>query len=564
MKPPKPEIIMRQKGIGSILKENALKVPPHQREYSWTQKQVRKLFEDLAKAISDQPEYFLGTIAAIREESGALRVIDGQQRLATLTILICAIRNYLRTLGDGEKWLADSLKEFLEYADRSQRTNIPKMRLNSNDNDFFSKMLLAESKENWPDPILYSHRLIRSSFEEAYERVANIVSGFNVRDHGDALNKWISYIQDAAEVILLQMPTGYNAYKMFETLNDRGLDTTQADMVKSYLFEQAETNDRLPEAEASWAKLRGALDSLQGDKDISVVFIRHAMILIHGPLTKDEILDVVQSMAKGAGSAVSLSKKLEKLAATYTATFFSDHEKWSPYPDAIKLAIQTLNFFGIQPFRPIMMAIAESFSPNEALKAYEMMISLGVRIMIASSTSSGSVEDILHPAANKIFQGKISTAKELRAAVEPIFPNDQRFRSAFATTTVSKTYLAKYYLRTLERVVKKEPTPWYNINNDKEVINLEHILPEEPGENWPQFTAGEAEANWRRLGNMALHSKKINSALQNAPFSEKRPTYRECPYNLTSQIAGVDEWNVKVIGERQEQMAEFALKAWPY
>jgi hypothetical protein len=562
MKTPKPEIIMGQKGLGLILKDNKLKVPPHQREYSWTQKQVGKLFEDLAKAINDEPEYFLGTIATIREGNGVLRVIDGQQRLATITILLCAIRNYLRPLDD---FMASSVvKQYLEYPDADQRANVPRMRLNSNDNEFFAKMLMVATVEDRPEPILFSHRLILAAFEAAEIRVQKIVSGFNIKDHGDMLNKWVSYIEENAEVILLQMPSGYNAYKMFETLNDRGLETTQADMVKSYLFEQAESNDRLSEAETSWAKLRGALDSLQGEKDISVVFIRHALILIHGPLTKDQILDVVQTRAKGAGTAVALCKQLEQLAGTYTATFYADHEKWSSYPDAVKLAIQTLNFFNIQPFRPIIMAVAEVYEPKEAIKAYEVLISLGVRITIASSTSHGNVEETLNAVAHRIYKREISTAKVMREALEPIFPGDEKFRAAFAVATVSKSPLAKYYLRTLERVVKKEPTPWYNVNDDKEVINLEHILPESKGENWPQFSDQEAENYWKRLGNMALHSKKINSDLRSAPFSEKRPTYKECPYKLTSQIATAEDWTVGMINKRQTQMADFAVKAWKY
>src|SRR2546423_8244351 len=97
MKTPKPKIVMEQKGIGLILKENLLKVPSHQREYSWTKKEVQKLFQDLAKAIADdEPEYFLGAIAAFRGAGNVLDVIDGQQRLATITILFCQIREYLR------------------------------------------------------------------------------------------------------------------------------------------------------------------------------------------------------------------------------------------------------------------------------------------------------------------------------------------------------------------------------------------------------------------------------------------------------------------------------------
>lgn len=563
MKSPKPEIKIEQKGIVAILKENILKVPPHQREYSWTDKQVGKLFEDLAKAVNDEPEYFLGTIATIREESGVLRVIDGQQRLATITIFIAAMRSFLR--GKDDFLSKNVLGQYLEYPDPDQGENLPRLRLNSNDNTVFFQVISAESPDKLPSPSLFSHRLILGAYALAQDRIKKIVAGFSTaKDQAKALNRWRKYIEENAEVILLQMPSGRNAYKMFETLNDRGLETTQADMVKSYLFEQAESNDRLGDAESSWAKLRGALDALQGDKDISVVFIRHALILIHGPLTKDQIMDVVESRAKGAGSAIELCQKLEKLAKTYTATFYSDQERWASYPDAIRPALQTLNFFNIQPFRPIMMAVADKFEPKEAVRAYEVLISLGVRIMIASSTSSGSVEETLNPVAHKIYDGQITTAKDMRQAIEPIFPSDDRFQSAFAVATVSKSPLAKYYLRSLEKVIKKDHTPWFQINDDKEVINLEHILPENPDGNWPQFSPDEVADYWRRIGNMALHAKSINSTIRSSDFATKKVTYKDCPYKLTSQLATLSDWTPAMVNKRQKKMAEFAVQAWPY
>ncbi len=560
MKKAKAEISMSQTGIGSILKLYTLKVPSHQREYSWTRILVQKLFNDLQKAISGSPEYFLGTVATFRDGSGQLVVIDGQQRLATVTILLSQIRNYLKTR---DEFLVENLKAYLEYSDRSQRAVIPRLKLNLSDSAFFAEMLMAKSDADWPEPALLSQRLILGAFEEAAKYVKKIVASFDPKDHADVLDTWITYIEESAEVILLQMPMGYNAYKMFETLNDRGLETTQADLVKNYIFEQAESDERLPEAEASWHRIRALLDALQEDRDITVIFMRCALILIQGPLTKDQIFDVVQAKAKGALNALNLCRQMEGLAATYAATFSTDHEKWVAYPDAIKLAIKTLNFFNIQPFRPVIVAVADKFEPKEAVKALDLLISVAVRVTIASSTSSGSIESVLHPTAADIFNGEITTPNQFRKRIESIIPNDLKFRNAFAVATVTKTALARYYLRTLERVVKQEPTPWFNINDDREVIDLEHILPENPGDNYPNFSLEDAAAYVRRLGNMALHAKKLNSENRSDAFTLKKGTYADCPYMLTHQLSTVPDWTADLIVERQAKMAEFAVKAWP-
>lgn len=560
MKTAKPKIVMEQKGIGLIMRENILRVPSHQREYSWTKKEVQKLFQDLAKAIADDDsEYFLGIIAAFRGAGNVLEVIDGQQRLATITVLLSQIRDYLKTR---DEFLAKSVNPFLEYPDREQRADVPRLTLNLTDNHFFSGMLTAAKKSDRPVPTMLSQRLILAAFEEAEKRVKSIVSGFAEKDHGDVLNKWITFLEGGSEVILLEMPKGYNAYRMFETLNDRGLETSQADLVKNYIFEEA-GETRLKEAEISWSNLKSVLDVLHDDKDLTVVFMRAALILIQGPLTKDQLYDAIQGRAKGTVAAITFCRQLEALAGSYVATFFSDHEKWNAYPDAVKYALRTLNFFNIQPFRPVILAIADKFTPNEASKAFQMLVSLGVRITIATSTSSGSIEDSLHPAANAIFKGTITTAKELRKMIDSIVPTDEKFRTAFSIATVSKGPLARYYLRSLERVAKREPTPWYNVNDDKEVIDLEHVLPQEPKGNYPKFTDDEHAAFYRRLGNLALHAKILNSENRSDSFKDKRSTYKGCPFVFTSQLFRVPDWTKEYINKRQAQMADKALKAWP-
>ena len=561
MSNPRSQITVTQKGIGEILKQFQLKVPPNQRDYSWTELEVTTLFQDLAKAIADnEPEYFLGTISTIPDSSGILEVIDGQQRLATITILLSQIRRYLL---DKDAVIAEDVKSFLVYIDRSQRATLPKLRLNLVDNDFLRAMLSDDSAVPPPLPTRRSHRLICDAFNNADRYVKKIVGGFDTKAHGDILNKWIDFIEFGATVILLQVPTGANLYKMFETLNDRGLKTSQADLVKNYLFSQAK--DRLSEVQNSWSLMRGALESLQEEEkeDITVTFLRHALIAIQGFLRKDKVFEVVQQSGKGSQASVALLKKIENLAGVYVATFYRDHEKWNSYPDAMRLAIQTVNFFDIHPFRPTLLSVASKFSPKEAIQAFQMFIALAVRLIIASSTRSGVIEETLAAAANKVFTGQISTARELKKEISGIVPTDERFRQAFEIATVSKGPLARYYLRALERVAKKEPDPWYTLNDDKELINLEHVLPEKPEENWPQFNEEEVGSYYKRIGNMVLLQHRSNSDLKSADFKTKSIVYKDSPYKLTAQIATVKEWTVETICDRQRELAILALKAWP-
>ncbi len=555
----KGQIGVQQIGIGGLLKQHRLIVPANQREYSWTDKQVGKLLEDLAKAISDEEsEYFLGTIVTIPRPPELLEVVDGQQRLATTAIFLSEIRNYLR---EKDPLISDSIdRDFLIAIDRGKREHVPKLRLNVDDNEFFRARITVKVAGDIPEPSRISHRLINGAFEKTKAQIKRIVSAYDVKDHGDVLNKWIEFIENRAQVILLKVPTDINAYMMFETLNDRGLRTSQADLVKNYLFGQS--GQRLPEAQQAWTRMRGSLESLE-EEDITVTFLRQALIVIRGYLTAEKVYEAVQTKAKGPRTAIELLVELEKLSAVYVATLNSESEKWNTYPESMRRAVQTLDKLNMRILRPLMLAVASRFSPKEAGDAFRLFISWSVRLLIASSTRSESIIEPIATAAHKVFMREIPNVKELKKHLIDVIPVDEQFKQAFETASVSKGVLARYYLRSLEMAAKKEANPWFIPNDDMQVINLEHVLPENPEENWPEFGEEDVLIYSKRLGNLALLQAKNNSDLKSAPFKVKKKVYAQSPYVLTSQISKVSDWNSSQIVLRQKGLSELALTAWP-
>jgi len=556
------QIGFQQIGLGGILRQYRLAVPPNQREYSWTEKEVTTLFQDFARSISDtDSEYFLGTIVTIPKTADLLEITDGQQRLATTAILLAQIRNYLKRKGN-EDLIAESItNSFLTDIDREKRERVAKLQLNLDDNEYFRTLIAADSPSTTAQPTRTSHYLIWDAFRKADAQIKKILAGFDAKDHGDVLNRWVSFIEHNAQVILLRVPNEANAYKMFETLNDRGLRTSQSDLVKNYLFGQSAT--RLGEAQQKWALMRGVLESLD-EEDITVTFLRHALIAVRGFIREQEVYETVQVQARGAQISVAFLTTLENLAQSYAAIFNPEHEKWNSYPDSLRRAIQTLNLFNIRPMRPLILAIAEKFSGSEAAEAYRYLITLGVRLLIASSTRSGSVEQPLAAAANEVFVGTLVDAQGVKARLAGIIPNDEQFRQAFEVATVSKASLARYYLRSLEMTVKGEPTPWFIPNDDRQAINLEHVLPIKPDPSWnATFDNEAAEAHVKRLGNLALLIAKANSDLKSGSFADKKEIYRSAPYQLTSQIATATEWTPAMIVERQKGLAQLAVNTWP-
>ena len=239
------------------------------------------------------------------------------------------MRNYLR--GGADDIIARKIDTaFLMEIDADRREEGPKLSLNIDDNEFFRGMLTAKTDKERPTPVVSSHFLIQGAFEESRRHITRLLAGLNKNAHGDALNRWVRFLEHGARIILLEVPTGSNAYKMFETLNDRGLRTSQADLVKNYLLEQAGDKRKI-EAQQKWARMRNSLEALEED-DITVTFLRQAMIVIRGHLRENQVYEAVQAKAKGPSTALQFLSSLETLSAIYIAIFNPEHERWEFVP----------------------------------------------------------------------------------------------------------------------------------------------------------------------------------------------------------------------------------------
>jgi len=550
------QIGFEQLGVGSVLKHYHLYVPPNQREYSWTDKEVTKLFTDFAKAIGKGGlPYFLGTIVTIPRGPANLEVVDGQQRLATTAILLHAIRQYLLT---HEPVMAESMTAFLSDYTPDRRSKAPRLKLNTADNELFRRLMEGTSLETKRP----SHDRLKEAFELAEKHVKSIVSPHASKDHGDALNAWINFIEFNALAILLKVPNPSNAFKMFETLNDRGLRTSQSDLVKNYLF--GESGDRISEALAKWDSMRSALSTLDAEEDQTLTFMRQTMICMQGHLIENEVFEKVQLIAKGADQAIQFATALDSMASDYVALFNPLSEKWNGFDPGVRRAVTTLNLLNVKPMFPLMLAIAAKFSPKDVLLSYRALISWSVRLMIASSTRSGSVEQPLNKNAHAVYTATIKDFASLRKTMADTIPNDPQFREAFKIAKVSQPRLARYYLESIEQSHNKLADPFYRVNDDQQAINLEHVMPQKDDKGyWKHIDPEMRQAYVTRFGNQALLLARANSDLKSAGFPEKKKVYAVTPYQTTRQIAEMADWGPTEIDKRQVVLADEAIKTWP-
>lgn len=557
---PHGNIQFEQKGIGNVLAHNFLKVPPNQREYSWEDGHVRDLLQDFARAIDAGPTtYFLGTLVFTASEDGIPEVADGQQRLATTTMILAAIRDYFHHAKDGSR--VTGLEKYLRDIDMTTAMSVPKLKLNIEDSEFFRRLVVLSPDD--PDrktvtPTKESHERIAKAATVIRQYFSDVLKTRAAKDHAEILVRWVDFIRDLAQVIQLLVPDHMNAFTMFETLNDRGLKASQADLLKNYLFQLAEA-DRMQEAHHLWARMIAILESI-GYEEVVMDYLRHMTICLNGPTKEKDVFSVIRLAVTSKGRSMDFLAQLADGAKTYAALFNPEQPLWNKFGATTRGHVRTMLQLRVGQIRPLMFAVLRSFPDEEVKKAMKLFVVWSVRFLIVGGRG-GVLDEAYGQRAQEVTNGKIGDAHALAASMDDVVPNDTTFETVFRDARVSQTFLARYYLRALEQQAKDQPEPEW-IPNDAEAINLEHILPDTPGEGW-DIDEETAAAYSKRLGNMVLLSAKKNVEIGNKPFAEKRTVYAESGYILTVEASKPKEWTIPEIVARQKRLAELAVQAWP-
>jgi hypothetical protein len=562
-----PAIEFEKETIGNILhsKKN-LRVPINQRSYAWKPEHVTDLYNDLNAAITGHnEEYFLGSIIIVVTKTGdRIEVYDGQQRLATSMILISAIRDYFHRLKD--KRTADSItSDSLLSVDRKTLELTTHFKLSSEDNEFFVNRILRspdqpERKTAKPDPKKESHGLIQKAAKAAEAHIKGITTQLpSSADKAALLHRWLDFLDDGARVIWVEVADQRTAYRVFETMNDRGLKLSAADLLKNYLYSLA--NVRQDEVVQRWQAMTAVLESLGRDDGDLVDYIRYFWITSHGHTRSSELFDRIKAEVNSEATAVSFATDLELRSNDYAALLTFSHDAWNNYHQEVRATIDTIRYLGVSQIRPILLAAYGKFSKKELEKLLKVAVNWSVRCLL-TGVPSGTLEGYYSKAAKKVTDEAIKSVDEITKEIAAIIPTDERFLAAATNASVPTASLARYYLRKLQMEEDGKDEPMY-VPNDGTPVTLEHVLPVNPGTDWAHIPPDDIKANYNRLGNQALLAGSVNSKIGNVGFSAKKEALAKCEFTLTSSIAKLSEWRIQDIADRQAKLASLAVKTWP-
>jgi hypothetical protein len=526
------------------------------------------LFEDLSVALTNNNQtYFLGTVVLTQGGEDRLEVADGQQRLATTSILIAAIRDYLESLGPNERKAAEKYtSDYLLIYDEMSGEHTPKLQMNYEDNDFFLTHILISAKDSPRskfDSTVPSHERLYRAAQLAKTHVENIIAQFSkTADRAKALYGWIKFLRESAMVIAIRVPDHINAYTMFETLNDRGLRASQTDILKNFLFGKAQ--DRLQEIQAKWSSMVSTIETV-GDEDLLLTYLRHHWTLSHGYTPERDLASSVKDEISGRAQAVALASGLDDFAADYAGLLGPlEYTGWSNIDKQTRAQMYIISrILAVEQIQPLLLAILRKL-PSQAKDATRLFLDWSVRFLVAGSGGGGPLDRAYGQLSKDVMSGTIKTVADLKARVGAgILRTDAEFRQAFSKARVSKTNLARYYLRSLELARKGDPNPELGgIIDDTINFNVEHILPQSESPDWqlPEQTALQFR---KRLGNMVLLNPDANVKIGGKSFADKKKVFAVSPLLLTQAVSKFPHWSPAEIDKRQEALADLAVKVWP-
>lgn len=547
------------RGIGTELKDRLLAVPIYQRSYAWTANEVREYWSDLRGAFSDSHrEYFLGTLVLTRQSSPPRNtIIDGQQRLATTSILLAAIRDEFASRADTER-SSIVQREYLSTSDLATATQVSRLNLNSEDLFFEERIVKSAARL---EPSRRSHSLLWDTYTYFGKEIRKVADDAGP-DWAQRLTEWVEFLRTGVKTITLDVPSDADAFLIFETLNDRGADLTISDLLKNYLFGHAGT--RLDAVRDGWMMILGALE-IPSENAIFTAFLRHYWSSVRGAVRERDLYRSIKEHFATEGQVLEYVAQLQAAATIYSALLSSSHEYWEEFGGTIRESVETLLRLDLEQNRPLLLAALQYFTNEEKKRLLRALVGWSVRGLVVGGIGGGTAEKAYCGAAVKIRKGEIKTTPELLQDLTGIVPSDSEFQEAFSVARFPKANLARYYLRALERQAQGTPEPEFVPNSNEDEVNLEHVLPiRASAADWGySFSADERRDYVHRLGNLSLLQKGPNGRIGNKPFAAKKSILAKSAFTLTAEIGRERDWTKTQIRNRQERLAVLAVRVWP-
>lgn len=549
-------------------------IPQYQRPFSWNKEHWGELLQDIEQ-LSDSEEHFLGPIVLIPDDAhkkgvNTYQVVDGQQRLATITTLLCALRD-LNAEKAGPKDFEEQIERLLWAKKRDMEKSIvfPKLQLAKKDNDALGLILSNKKGRDEKHPLENCYRYYIS----------------NLRKKDPAgLYEVFKRVTSNLYVIHINAKTSLSAFRLFETLNDRGLELSAIDMLKNFLLQKIASIS--PGNETAMDLLvdewNSMFEKVRHYEPVKFIW-RYSLCEVFSTKVSEtklyeELKRAIENNKEFAGEKGLLDfvAQLSVYSEAYRQLCASDFVE-----DSLAKKMRHLNLIKVVASYTLLMKLVELFNAgvikrDAMLRIMSIIENFHIRWGVCDMDTSkldafytGICVELRKPENSGTEENVLKT---INGKFQPYFDqvSDKRFCESFAANSFAPSdKRTKYILWRLSNPSGETDPDWKK-------VETEHVMPQEIA-NWEAYLSTrlpEKETDLKRvhkkhidlIGNLAIILGKFNKELSNKSFEEKKKMerYEKSDFALTRAVCEKTDWDFATIVARSEEFAQLAVKVWPF
>ncbi len=541
--------------------QQQLTIPLYQRKYSWTERECNQLFEDILKvAKSEEKNHFIGSIVYMKQKAhmagsfNDLMVIDGQQRITTISLLISALSDYLFSNLNENVISHNDLINFLINDDESGELRY-KLILTEDDKNAFIKIvdnLTTEEKIPYDDydsiRVIENYDFFKKKInEENVELIYSGLSKLQIIDVG------LEYGKDNPQLI-------------FESLNSTGLELSQSDLIRNYILMGLEPEEQEKLYTIYWHKIEKLFE--EADSWVFDRFIRDYLIVkTDKQIYKKNIYIDFKKFSKGFDQVEPLVRDIFKFSSYFSCIAFGKEKK-----PKLREALDSLNSMGYDVTYPFLLHLYKDFdvgslSEEEFVEIIRYTESYLLRRLICGIPPA-SHNQTFAKMYNELDKENYSESYQAVLVLKENYrrmPNDKEFLRNFAERDIYSLKNKMYIFDKFENWSSKEPHPI-------DSYSIEHIMPKNPNlsDKWKEDLGNnykEIQKTYLHIiGNLTLTG--YNPELSDKSFIEKRDMvpggFKDSPFRINRSLHNLEKWDEEEIKKRRDWFVNRALKIWEY
>jgi hypothetical protein len=540
-------------------------VPTFQRGYSWEKKHVEAFWRDVrtfqteSGVVNGPDRYFLGPIVILPISKEEIHLLDGQQRLATATILCSVLRDAARSL---QTQGGNDLARDIQVQTILKEDGGPfSLQLGEMDDGFFRNTIQSDPPVE-KDPTIRSHRRIRDAHGVLRDAVRASTNGQSVTQAVSTIKKLWQTLRSDLVMACIPVASERDAFRIFETLNDRGLRLSVPDLLLNYLM-------RVANPESTRGQIRRLWDEMlveMGRRDINK-FLRHMWVSKYGDLKSQHLFSALKEHIEEKGlNSLDFTRACSEECDRYVQLLDGDEALKEAKPFVNTL----LRDLDVKSSLPLLLSSYFHFDSSDFKRVVQWILVFVMRYSIIANQDPAGMETLFYGLARDIrikllADPPIEKSKCLANIKETLVksaPTKESVQSG-ATTLMLSPETAKYVL---SKVATRMQSDTKEVAIDE--ANLEHIFPKNPEEGeWGGKANQELlEPYLWHIGNLTVLGKRLNRKAANKEFQNKRDLhYRSSEIEMTQRLAkSYDLWNEDSIKDRAKKLSEYVTEIWNF